>query len=549
MRQMSSDAPLPPVEKPPSVKRWWLGSPLLVVIALYVLPLVGSPLKTNPNELVRVKLAVSIAYLARVDVEEAARIYGLSEDVALVGNRVFCDKAPGLSILAVPVLWLFDSVLPRSTRSSGLDVPAYWPMRHLLTFLLVGLPTVGLSFLIAAIVPLADGRQRSALAVIIALATPLWTYATVFFGHAPAAALITLAWILLLAPFRQSLAISSQRAVLGGVAAGIAFSTEYPTVLIGAVIFITLLVRRAPMPVVARAAYGAAAGALPALIYNQIAFGVPWLTGYSFKASPDFRAIHSTGLFGISWPSFEATWGVLFSASRGIFFFCPLLLLAPVGLWWMIQRSGWRDAAPITAATTAYILFAAGFRDWTAGWCAAARHLVPIIPLLALVALDAAPRFAAHRVGRAIVVILVAVSGVNTVLTIALTPFFPPEFSAPLAQLVLPSLADGAGFPNLVSAVFGVAPRQVLVVAGSTALAVLAWATGCLVRWNGWRLPAVFATTVSAVVLGFFLQGSRAPSEIEFLRAQMLRRLGQPVIADRIENDLVTTSSTQADMP
>jgi hypothetical protein len=139
---------------------------------------------TNPNEVVRVELATSIAYLGRVDIGEAAQIYGLSEDVSLVGDRVLSDKAPGLSFLAVPALWIFDPLLPRGV---GSDVPAYWPMRHLLTLVLVALPTAGLAFLIAAAVPAANSRQRSAIAIIIALATPLWTYATVFFGHAPAA--------------------------------------------------------------------------------------------------------------------------------------------------------------------------------------------------------------------------------------------------------------------------------------------------------------------------------------------------------------------------
>jgi hypothetical protein len=515
-------------------------------MALYVLPLAGSPPMTNPNEVVRVELAASIAYLARVEIGEAAQIYGLSEDVSLAGNRVFSDKAPGLSFLAVPALWIFDPLLPRAV---GLDVPAYWPMRHLLTMVLVALPTAFLSFLIAAAAPASDSRQRSAIAVIIALATPLWTYATVFFGHAPAALLVTLAWILLLAPLDRPLFLSPRRALFGGAAAGFAFSTEYPTVLIGAVIFATLLARRTPVSAMASASLGAAAGALPALIYHQIAFGSPWLTGYSFKASSDFHAIHSSGLLGISWPSVEAVWGILFGASRGVFFYCPLLLLAPLGLWWMTRRGGWRDAGPITAATAVYILFAAGFTDWTAGWCAAARHLVPIIPLLALVALDAARRLADRRGGGTIVAVLVAVSGANAALTIALTPFFPPEFGAPLAQLVLPSLADGAGFPNLVSAVLGVAQLPVFIGAASTSLAGLAWATGRLLRWDGWRLPVVFMTAVSAVFLILAWQGSRAPSEIEILRAQMLRRLGHSLVADRIENGLVRTSSMRVDLP
>jgi hypothetical protein len=65
-------------------------------------------------------------------------------------------------------------------------------LRHLPTLILVALPTVGLAFLIATCVP--GGGPLRALATVAALATPLWTYATVFFGHAPAAILVTIAW-------------------------------------------------------------------------------------------------------------------------------------------------------------------------------------------------------------------------------------------------------------------------------------------------------------------------------------------------------------------
>ena len=96
--------------------------------------------------------------------------------------------------------------------------------------------------------------------------------------------------------------------------------------------------------VIAVAAAGAFAGTLPALVYHQIAFGAPWITGYSFKAASDFQAIIAHGTFGISWPSSEALWGILFSARRGWFFFCPFLWLVPIGLRSMVKKEGWRGS-------------------------------------------------------------------------------------------------------------------------------------------------------------------------------------------------------------
>jgi len=532
--------------------RWWFGPPLVLVATLYVLPLAGSALATNPNEVARIELSASIAFWARFDLGSAAEVYGLSEDVSIRDGKIYSDKAPGLSMVAAPVVWVVNPILPRAPSS---DLPGYWPLRHVLTLLLVALPAVGLAFLVGAAVPDADPTRRTSFAVIAALATPLWTYGTVFFGHAPSALLMTLAWFALLGFPGRPLSLGAGRAALGGAAAGFAITTEYPTVLIVAVIYATLVVRRTALPILACTIAGAIAGAIPALVYHQLAFGAPWLTGYGLKAHGDFQAIHEQGILGISLPTFESLWGVLFSARRGVLFYCPLLLLMPLGLWRMVRKGGWRDAGPILTATVAYVLFAAGFVDWQAGWCAAARHLVPILPLAIAVALSAAATPSKHRWGAAIVVILIAISGTNALLTIALTPYFPPEFGAPLAQLVLPSLADGTGFSNLLSSGIGITPAVVVILIGVIVIAALIWATGRLARISHqlssrgqeiWQ-PAIFMTTVAVLLLIYSWQGSAPKPETELIRSQVLRRLGHTAVADQIEDSLLSASTAADD--
>ena len=514
---------------------WWLGAPLLLVIALYILPLSGSPPGTNPNEVVRIELATSLAFWARFDIGPAAEVYGLSEDVSIRNGEIYSDKAPGLSIAAAPLVWIVNPFLDRAPSS---DLPAYWPLRHALTLLLVAIPTACLAFLVGSTVPDADPRARAAGAVITALATPLWTYGTIFFGHATAALLVTAAWILLLGRPGSAQPPAPSRAVFGGILVGLAISTEYPTALLGAVIFATLLVRRTPPKVLCAAVAGAAVGTLPALIYHQIAFGAPWITGYSFKAASDMQAIISHGVFGISWPSADALWGIAAGARRGIFFYSPFLVLVPYGLWSMVRRWGWRDAGPVLVAGISYFLFAAGFVDWTAGWCAAARHLVPIIPLVTAVALGAARGLAESRKGAVIVVILIAISGINTVLTIVLTPFFPPQFSLPFVQLVMPSLSEGAALANLLSTATGAAPITVAILVAAVATAALVWATGRLIGTRDMLLPVVYVMTTAVLVPGIWLWSAERSAERELMRAQVLRRVGHSSLADEIEHPL-----------
>ncbi len=511
---------------------------MLLVIGLMILPLAGSPRAANPNEVVRIEFAATMAFNARFDLGDTVDTYGLSEDVSIREGRIYSDKAPGLSLAAVPLVWI---VSPFLDQAPGSDLPAYWPLRHGLTLLLVTIPTAALAFLLASVVPVGASSRRGSFLFVAALASPLWTYGTVFFGHAPAALLVTVSWLLLLGPPGETAEVGTRRAALGGVVAGFAVATEYPAVLLAAVIFTAMVVRKTKPRVIAWAVLGALLGAMPALWYHQIAFGSPWTTGYSLKATADFREIIDHGVFGVAWPTADALWGVLFGARRGIFYFCPLLLLTPLGIWRLARDRGLRDAGPLAAAMAIYVLFAAGFVDWTAGWCASARHLVPMVPLALMIALAAATQLARRPWGAALVAVLIAASAINTMLTVVLTPFFPPEFSSPLAQLVLPSLADGAAFANILSTVLGVQPILVAVLTGLAVTAGAAWATINLARDRQWWLPLVSFATAATVIALLLWQGSAPSRTSEIMRAEVLRRLGHTAIADQIDRTHAST--------
>jgi hypothetical protein len=278
-------------------------------------------------------------------------------------------------------------------------------------------------------------------------------------------------------------------------------------------------------------------GLIPALWYHQVAFGAPWITGYAFKATPEFQAIIDSGFHGVGWPTFEALWGVLGSFRRGLFNFSPLLLIACVGAWTITRRDGGRTVRPVLAALATYVLFAAGFVDWTAGWCAAARHLTPIVGLLVVLALPAVNVLADHRLGIVVVTVLAVSSTLNTVLTVALTPFFPPEFDRPLTQLVVPSLADGFAAPNIVSAVFGVPAVWVWAAAATIAICAVTWGVViCAPHRARW---VVSTAALSAVLYIAILTAQAFPTqpELEGFRSMTLDVLGH------VETDEPATST------
>jgi len=508
---------------------------VIAVVGLYLLPLAGHPPATNPNELIRIELALAMAMWNTVELESPARLYGMSEDVALRDGRILADKAPGLSFAAIPVVWFSRVLLP---VIPGTDLPEYWPLRHLATALLVALGTALSCFFIAARDPESGADDWVPLALVVALSTPLWTYGTVFFGHAPAAVLIAIAWILLLRPLTDIGLENDRAAFLGGISAGFAIAIEYPTALLAAVIFTILIARRTPGRQLASAIIGLLAGVLPALVYHQVAFGAPWLTGYAFKADPGFQDIHTSGLGGVSLPTLDALRGVLVGSSRGLFFYSPVLLLAPIGLWLMHRRSGWRDWAPLTAAGFVYLFFAAGFVDWQAGWCSAARHLVPLIPLLVIPTMVAMTAMARRRWTLLLLTTLATLSATRTLLSIMITPFFPPELSHPLSHFVLPSLRDGIAAPNLISSVTGMPAIIVWIsVVGLTAV-LLVWGLSRLGRGPWWWIAMVVALAIAGQG-AWFAQISPGPDpREEAIRAQLLAGLGHVEAAARIEASL-----------
>ena len=331
---------------------------------------------------------------------------------------------------------------------------------------------------------------------------------------------------------------SLRAAVVSGALAGFAVVTEYPTAVAALVLLIALAVQRPSWRVLLAFCVGGLLGALPGLIYHQVAFGAPWATGYGFKDYAKHAAIHAQGLFGITVPTPERLWGVLFSARRGTVSYCPLLLLVPVGYVLMVGRRR-PQTWPLIALTVVYTGVAAGFVDWEGGWCAAARHLVPALPLLIFPvaeALDAMQRWLWSRVAA---VVLVGMSLSNAVLTVAVTPFFPEDATFPLAQIALRSLLDGAVTPNLYSDAFGLSRPVALGLVAVLAVTLVVVALLGLFPGRRGRLWIPLLVPV-VVVLWAGLNWAVAPAperRQEATRAVILHRLGYPDLAQELWQD------------
>lgn len=283
-------------------------------------------------------------------------------DRASYGGHYYSDKAPGLSVAALPAVALLRPGSPQDYSQEDLRL---WGVRVL---------TVGLAFLICAFMVgrvsegLAPGFGAVAL-VTFALGTLVAPLAGVSFEAVPAAALgfgaFLLAW--------------NRRPGLAGLLGGAALLVEYQSGLTLVVIG-SYLAFKGGRPLLAFLA-GVAPGALLLGAYNWAAFGAPWHLSYRYVAN-FWAEWQQTGFFGIGLPhGFGAVH--VFGGRSGLLVVSPVLVLAAFGLVWLGRTH--RAEAVVAATVTAIFVFVnLGYFDPYGGGSPGPRFLVAALPFLAL---------------------------------------------------------------------------------------------------------------------------------------------------------------------
>jgi hypothetical protein len=395
-------------------------------------------------------------------------------DYAKLDGHYYSDKAPGLSLMAVPLYALTEAAGPlgldwlalRLSASSAFtdtlnpvgqgtsqERVAVALALYIATLVCVALPAAIMLVLLAKMVERIAGCRTAALlsALAIGLATPVFSYSQAFYGHIPAAACVVGACALI--TLNQAEQLSTGRLLAIGALLGWAVVIEYPAALAGLPIALWAVQRAGRRAVV----FGVA-GAAPALIvlaiYDLIAFGTPLPIGY--EHSELWQAQHDVGFMSLTYPRPETLWGLSFSPFRGLFLLAPVLLLALPGVWLGLRSASQRAPVAVAAASFALMfLFASASSMWWGGFAVGPRYLLPGLPLLALplgvvlARINAAtlPRRAA---GLALFAVLAGLSALHVWATTLAGQSYPPDTTRqPLADYVLPALRDGDVARNL----------------------------------------------------------------------------------------------------
>lgn len=295
-----------------------------------------------------------------------------TKDRSIFSAHFYTDKAPGLSLLAIPAYAIERAV-------GGLASPwrgrwSRWLMRVLVNGPL--LATIGL--LVGRRAERLAVGSGALIAVAVTLGTMLGALSSVLFSHVGAAAFGFAAFAA--APREQ------RRPVLAGALAGTAVAIEYQSAIV--LVVIACLVAVGGL----RRIGWYLAGALPSLVllgaYDWVSFGSPAHLSYRYVANT-YATEQSSGFFGIGMPSLSSLRAVLLGGSglhlgSGIFVTSPLLFGSLIGVVLLWRRGLRREVIAITAICVAYLIYNAGYFLPYGGTSPGPRFLAPALPFAVL---------------------------------------------------------------------------------------------------------------------------------------------------------------------
>jgi hypothetical protein len=366
-------------------------------------------------------------------------------DIAMRDGHHYCDKAPGVSILAVPV---YAAVHPfaggQRPRGRLVNAGAY-----LATVWAVSLPSALAVVTLYQLALMIGASPAAAAAIVLAYAfgTLALPYSTLFYGHQLAAAVLILAFGLLARARPGAIPSSPRRLFAAGLLLGAGVAIEYPGALglVAVGLYAAAVVR--PWPRLLWLAAGALVPGLALAAYHTAAWGGPLLLPGHFSSDPP----RQRGVFmGIAWPSLDLAGKILFSQTRGLFRHAPWLMLWVPGVILLARRTRFRaEAAACALVPLLYLWFNSSLTtspsDWHAGWGIGPRHLVAALPFFALgvAALFAFVDATRRRLLWAAFAGLAAWSVVLMFVATAVRPEVPTWYDRPFAEFLFPSFRSG----------------------------------------------------------------------------------------------------------
>lgn len=488
----------------------WLQRPTTLLFFSLLLTYAYFPPTAGWNENSRFDLTQAIVDEGRLFIDSYHMNTG--DKAACAGDHYCTDKAPGTSFLGVLPYAIYrayvdlrgvagpasrviiDDVRRARLRQIAPQDRVQVNISFLAALYGVALFVAMLPGALAALLLVKLGRRVglpgwSALAVgaTYGLGTIAFPYSTTVYGHQLATALL-LGGVLLCEQVRTSASTWHRRGrlLLAGFLIGYGCLTEYTLAvpLVGIGIQLLAAVRLEALW------YGL--GATPPVVglgvYLNAAFGSPFSVGYGRLAHGRFASGQSRGLYGVTRPHLDALYGTLLGRFRGLLYISPVLALAPVGWVRLWTRNEQRRLLLLSAGLVAYfVLLNSSYYMWWGGASAGPRHVLPMVPFLALPLIELLPR---KRWYWRLPVVSLGVLSILNVTALTAAGFKAPEGGQDLLwQHAWPKVLGWAAGPSqaTLGTVIGLSPQASLLVIFSFWVVAAALIVQQIRQGSDWR--------------------------------------------------------------
>ncbi|MCX7957832.1 MAG: hypothetical protein N3B13_02165 [Deltaproteobacteria bacterium] len=399
----------------------------------------------NPNEQSRIYLTAAIVDNHKISIDEQIKRFGDTIDISRHNGKAYCDKAPGLSFLAVP----FYAALKIISKIFGFEL-TYPVILKFLRVTLLGIPSALFSLIMLSVIKrhIKDFQLSLVITAFYSTGTIAYTYSNLLFGHQAGA----MAAFLLFYLITKDSVSGWHRLLLCGFIAGLSVIIEYPLIIIASVLSVYQLLVLDKKSKYIFFIIGGVAAASVLMIYNKSAFGSVISTGYSHIANPTFAQFHREGILGITTPKISAFFGSFFSSMRGLFYFMPALIFSLAGIYYMIKNNLQRgEGILILFIFLLMTYFISSFSYWQAGGTISQRHLTALIPFM-MIPLAIFTNIVIEKNNKIILLTIASLILFSMLLIPYATipfPFFSVAYPNPLFELPLNLWRWGAIPPNI----------------------------------------------------------------------------------------------------
>ncbi|MHA2369664.1 MAG: hypothetical protein ACXADX_12665, partial [Candidatus Hodarchaeales archaeon] len=356
-------------------------------IFVFLVYLLAAPLDittTNPGS--RFMLTKTFAKYRRFWIlpEDQAKYSHL--DYSVYKERIYSDKAPGPSLLAVPVYWLaqlasFTQSLFARKAMNDQEVDDLAKLLIVISLLIFHAATVIRTYDLCRLLGF-DHIPSFLTSLVLAFASIWYPYTPTFFSHAIVGSLLMHAIFHL---FRsKALAWTKRDLLLAGLFSSLAVSSEYAILFLLPCLglYILLPIQFSGHWIKEKLSHMGMFG-LPIAItgillglYHFICFENPFSTPYKY-AYVFAKYQHFLN------PIDDGLYVLLFSSSRGLFYFMPVALLGLISLPTLYRKFP-AETSLIISMFLIILLWISKFFKPDGGLAWSARHLVAITPLLVI---------------------------------------------------------------------------------------------------------------------------------------------------------------------